>query len=183
MIQSFKKLIAHPENADLLVSLNSQQANINDVTDFILHVIYNRPKREKTPGDRRYAMLFVGKGKKKKFASTKSLPPDQKSLDMKIMRADLISHSWANCLDPHYEQFDPCSYGWKFEDELLQPLWYHGYSLPTVTEIEEQLHVNSEEYRNPDHDGIGYDSDTSEDGENSCYNITSEEDNSSDSGY
>ena len=141
-IQSFKKLIAHPENADLLVSLNSQQANINDVMDFILHATYNRPKREKTPEDSRYAMLFVGKGKKKKFASTKSLPPDQKSLDMKIMRVNLISHSWANCLDPHYEQLDPCSYGWKFEDEVLQPLWYHGYSLPTVTEIEEQLHVN-----------------------------------------
>ena len=99
------------------------------------------------------------------------------------MRVNLISHSWANCLDPHYEQIDPCSYGWKFEDELLQPLWYHGYSLPTVTEIEEQLHVNSEENRNPDRNGIGYDSDMSEDSENSCYNITSEEDNSSDSDY
>ena len=64
----------------------------------MLHAIYNRPKREKSPGDTRYAMLYIGKDEKKKFAPTKSLPPDQKSLTMKILRAHLVSHSWINCL-------------------------------------------------------------------------------------
>ena len=62
-----KKMKDNPQTMSLLSSLESSEIIMNDVTDFILHVIYNRPKKEKTPGDSRYAMLFTGKGKKRKF--------------------------------------------------------------------------------------------------------------------
>ena len=42
------------------------------------------------------------KRQKNPFSPTKSLPPDQKSLTMKILRAHLVSHSWVNCLDCNY---------------------------------------------------------------------------------
>ena len=109
--------------------MNTDHVDLKKVTYFVLHVIYNRPKREKSPGDRRYAMLYAGKGKKK-FAPTKSLPPDQKSLTMKILRAHLVSHSWVNCLDCNYQSLDPPSNGWIFVNGALQPLWYEGASLP-----------------------------------------------------
>ena len=46
-------------------SMNTDHVDIEKVTYFVLQVIYNRPKREKAPGDSRYAMLYVGKGEKK----------------------------------------------------------------------------------------------------------------------
>ena len=68
--------------------MNIDHVVMEKVTYF---VIYNRTKREKSPGDSRYAMLYVRKDENKKtFASKKSLPPDQKSLTMKILRAHLV---------------------------------------------------------------------------------------------
>ena len=101
----------------------------------MLHVIYNRPKREKSPGNLRYAMRYVGKDEKKKFASTKSLPPYQNSLTMKILQAHLVSHRWINCLDCNYQSLDPLSNGLIFVDGALQPLWYEGASLPSEEQI------------------------------------------------
>ena len=46
-------------------SMNIDHVNIKKVTHFVLYVIYNRPKGAKSPGDSRYAMLYVGKGEKK----------------------------------------------------------------------------------------------------------------------
>ena len=69
-------MLARPETIQLLESLKNENANISHVVEFILHIIYNRPKIEKTPGGTRYKMLFVGKGNKKKFASTKAIPSD-----------------------------------------------------------------------------------------------------------
>ena len=46
--------------------------------------------REKSPMESRYAMLFVTKGKKKKFVETKLLPPEEVSLHMKILRANFV---------------------------------------------------------------------------------------------
>ena len=73
-------------------SMNTDYDDVEKVTYFVLHVIYNCPKRETSPGD-------IEKAKKRKFAPTKPLQPDQKSLTMKILRAHLVSHSWVNCLD------------------------------------------------------------------------------------
>ena len=50
---------------DLLSSMNTDHADIEKVMYFMLHAIYNRPKRDKSPGDSRYAMLYVGKDEKK----------------------------------------------------------------------------------------------------------------------
>ena len=64
-ISSFKKLLSKLESMDLMSSMNTDHVDIEKVTYFVLHAIYNRPKREKSPGDSRYAMLYVGKDKKK----------------------------------------------------------------------------------------------------------------------
>ena len=64
-ISSFKKLLSKPESMDLMSSMNTDHADIEKVTYFLLHVIYNRTKREKSPGDSRYAMLDVGNGENK----------------------------------------------------------------------------------------------------------------------
>ena len=45
--------------------MNTDHVGIENVTYFVLHVIYNRPKREQPPRDR-YEMLYVGKGEKKR---------------------------------------------------------------------------------------------------------------------
>ena len=49
-------------------SMNTNHADIEKVTHFVLHIIYSRPKQEKSP-------------------------PDQKSLAMKILRAHLVNSS------------------------------------------------------------------------------------------
>ena len=59
-------------------------------------------------GDSRYAMLFVKRGNKKVFASTKTFIPDVDSLTMKIKRANLVAHSWINCLNSEYEGLTHC---------------------------------------------------------------------------
>ena len=64
-ISSFKKL-SKLESMDLMSSMNADHVDLEKVTQFVLRVIYYRPKREKPLGDmRRYAMLYVGKGEKK----------------------------------------------------------------------------------------------------------------------
>ena len=45
---------------------------------------------------------------------------------MKIVRANLVSHTWVNCLDCTYQSLDPLSNGWIFADNALQPVWYDG---------------------------------------------------------
>ena len=138
-MMSFKKIMNCPSYGNLLSSPSTDQANIPDVMDFIIHVIYNRPNRDKSPGDSGYAMLFVGKGTKRKFASTKSLIPDAKSLKMKILRSNLVSHGWVNCLNPTYEGLDPLKYGWKIENDILRPLWFDGAPLPSKKELNENV--------------------------------------------
>ena len=119
-------------------SINTDHVDMEKVTYFVLHVIYNRQKREKSPRDLKA---------KKKFAPTKSLRPDQKSLTMKILRAHLVSHSWVNCqsfdLVSHSwvncQSFDPLSNGWIFVDGALQPRWYEGASLLSEEQIQNYL--------------------------------------------
>ena len=99
-INSFKKLLSKPESNE---SMNTDHVDIEKVMYFVLHVIYNRPKRGKSPRKIAMRCCMLEKAKKKKFAPTKSRPPDQKSLIMKILRAHLVSHSWVNCLDCNYQ--------------------------------------------------------------------------------
>ena len=56
-VQSFKRMVAVPSSVSLLSSM-SKNVDIPAVIKFILQIIYNRPKTEKTPGETRYRMLF-----------------------------------------------------------------------------------------------------------------------------
>ena len=126
----------NPQTVSLLSSLESSELILNDVTNFILHVIYNRPKKEKTPGDSRYAMLFTGQGKKRKFTPwSMRLPPDSKLLKCHIQRVNLIVHGMVNCLNGSYDQLDPLKYGWELENYIPVPIWYEGTALPTTEEL------------------------------------------------
>ena len=50
-IKAFKKMLKTPNSHKLLLSLLSGQPNIDEVTDFVLHIVYNRPLKEKSPGE------------------------------------------------------------------------------------------------------------------------------------
>ena len=39
-----------PSKADLLHSLQTENAIVSEVIDFVIHIIYNRPIHERTPG-------------------------------------------------------------------------------------------------------------------------------------
>ena len=55
-------------------------------------------------------------------------------LTMKILRADLVSDSWVNCLDCNYQSLDPLSSDCIFVDGALQPLW-HCYLVKSKLKI------------------------------------------------
>ena len=131
----------NPDTMILLSSLDS--TDVDKVIDLTLRVIYNRPKKEKTPGDSRYAMLFSGKGKKRKFTPFKRLPPDEKSLKFAIHRVNCVVHAMVNCLTQSYESLDVLQYGWKLADVVLVPVWYEGDALPSNEELS-QVPLNEE---------------------------------------
>ena len=120
---------------NLLKSLAAQDVNTSEVTAFILQIVYNRTKKEKTPGESRYNMLLTRKAKSKTYPSSKCIPPDQKSLNMKILRANYVTHCMVHCLVNDYIPLDPSEYGWKSENGSWSPVWYEGNALPDVREI------------------------------------------------
>ena len=110
-------------------------------------------------------MLFVKKGTKKVFAQTKQLPPDKRSLHMKILRANCISYGWENCLNQHFEIPNPLKYGWKICDGKLEPNWFKSPALPSYEEInQEQNNLDSLPDLNQDRDTSTLDSDEETDG-------------------
>ena len=44
-------MLSKPESMDLMSSINTVHVDIDKVTHFVLHVIYNSPKREMSPRD------------------------------------------------------------------------------------------------------------------------------------
>ena len=134
-INSFKKLLAKSESMDSMSSMNTDHVDIEKVTHFVLHVI-----------NKNHLEMYVGKGEKK-CAPTKSLPPDQKSLTMKILPAHLGSHSWVNCLYCNYQSLDLLSNGWIFVDGALQPFWYERALLASEGQIQSYLREKSEVLR------------------------------------
>ena len=98
-INSFKKLLSKPESNE---SMKTDHADIEKVMYFVLHVILI-VRNEKNHLEKSLCDAVCWKKQKKKFTPTKSLPPDQKSLTMKILRAHSVSHSWVNCLDCNYQ--------------------------------------------------------------------------------
>ena len=87
----FNVMMSKLQSHKLLFSLYTPNFVFEDIIDF---VIYNRPKKEKNLIDSRYAMIYVGKGKNRKFASTKKLPPDEKSLLQKCKRTHFTTIVW-----------------------------------------------------------------------------------------
>ena len=57
--------------------------------------------------------LPVRQREEKKFASTKALPPDSKSLTNKILRANFVTDININCLEPHFVPPAPTNYAWE----------------------------------------------------------------------
>ena len=131
-------MLTQPSAINLLSSLATVRVDVAQIIDFVLLIVYNRPKREKTPGESRYAMLFVKKGKKKVFFQTKQQPPDERSLRMKILRANYISYGWENCLNQHFEILNPLEYEWKICDGKLEPNWFEGPALPFFEELNQK---------------------------------------------
>ena len=56
-IKAFKKMSETPKSPKLLLSLLSDQPKIEEVTNFVLHIGYNRPHKEKSLGESRFNML------------------------------------------------------------------------------------------------------------------------------
>ena len=76
-------------------------------------------------------MLFVKRGKNNVLVQTKQLPPDEKSLHMKILRANYISYGSESCLNQHFEIAYLLEYGWKTCDGKLEPNCFEGPVLPS----------------------------------------------------
>ena len=75
-IQSFRKMIKTSNSHKHLLTMLSGVPNISEVTRFVLQIIYNRPLKEKSPGESRYNMLTSKKQSNKKYPTSKALPPD-----------------------------------------------------------------------------------------------------------
>ena len=99
-----------PELTALIQFLKVPNTNFLEVTDFVFHVTYNQPSNEKAPCDSRYPMLFFKK-KNKIFSNIMSLLPDQRSLNMKILRASFAGYSMPSVMQPVYQALNPLGYG------------------------------------------------------------------------
>ena len=104
-------MIAHPESCSLYKSLNHPNANMGEVIEFVLWIIFNSPKSEKALGDAQYNMLFIKSKDKKKLASTKCQPPDEISPAPKMKRDNYITISYTSCLNPIFVSPPATDYG------------------------------------------------------------------------
>ena len=72
------------------------------------------------------------KRKEEKIRQDYLLPPDEQLLRMKILTANFVSYSWANCLNQHFEILSPIDYGWEISKVKLEPNWFVGSALPSI---------------------------------------------------
>ena len=100
----------------------------------------------KNLGDFHYAMLFIKMGKNEIFNNIKSPPPDQHSLNMKILRASFVGYTMSSCMQPIYQALDLLEYGWQLLDGVHFPVQYSSLQLPTQDEISHHQETN---YENP----------------------------------
>ena len=82
-------MLETPRSYKLLLILLSGQPNIEEVTNFVIHIVYNRPYKVKSLGESRYHILKAkrktSEKKEKKYNTRNDLPPDQRSLKMKTL--------------------------------------------------------------------------------------------------
>ena len=116
------------------MSLLSGEPNIEEVTNFVLHIVYNRLHREKSLRESRYNLLKTkrksNRKKEMKYNTSKDLPPDQSLLKMKIVQASFVTHCMSNCLNSRYVPLDPSLFGWKFVKNRWELIWFEANSLP-----------------------------------------------------
>ena len=103
-----------------IISTTNNKINIvsskNAITAQVIHLVYNKTKREKSPGGSRYAMLFVTKWKKKKFAETKL------SVHMKMLRANFLSCCGSNCVNQYFQILNLVDYGRKVPEGKVETI-------------------------------------------------------------
>lgn len=121
----------------LLKSLGTNDVDNNDIIDFIIHTVYNRPEKEKTPANARMATIKVGK--KGKYRSTNLVLPDISSLLMKIKRSNLVTYDWKNCLNTLHRPLVPSDNGWREVDGELVTIWFEGDQLPSDDEYDKHI--------------------------------------------
>ena len=87
-IQIFKKMMITSNSHLLLQPMLTETPVIADVVEFILKIVYNRPKKEKTLGESRYIMM-TSKMKRKDgkitYPSSKNLATGEASMKMKVL--------------------------------------------------------------------------------------------------
>ena len=66
------------------------------------------------------------------------MPPDEQSLHMKILRANLVSWSGANCVNQHFEILNLVDYGWKVAEGKLEPNWFEESALSSIEDIDKE---------------------------------------------
>ena len=90
-------------------------------------------------------MLVKKKRNCNSFPSSKVLPTDQKSLDMKNLRTSFVSECTASFLDLTYIPPDPSLYSWELVDSKWVTMGYGGNPLPIFDEINSNFQEESEE--------------------------------------
>ena len=132
-------MVAAPSSVSVLSSMKSENVDIPVVIKFIIQIIYNRPKTEKTPGENCYQMLSKQKGNKKgnkkKFLPTKSFPPDQSSLKIKTLHCTFVLHTMVSCLNRHHLPLNPATYGWQKDDGFWVPVSFDGNAFPSAEKL------------------------------------------------
>ena len=125
-------MLKTPSSYQLLSSMATEIVNMNEVTRYILKLIYNRPEKELSPGESRYNMLLKRKASSKTFPSSEAFPPDEKSVYMKVLRATYVAYCTVNCLNNEYVPLNPSKFGWALVDDNWKPVWFEGNALPEV---------------------------------------------------
>ena len=67
---------------------------------------------------------------KLKGADPSLLPPSKPVLHQKLLRSNLVAHTWKNAHRPVACEMNPSELGWTLDDGKYKPLWYAGPQLP-----------------------------------------------------
>ena len=124
-IQVFKKMLTTNNSHLLLQLMLTETLVIADVMEFVLRIVFNRPKKEKPLGESRCIMMTSKMKKmdgKITYPSSKNLPPDEALMKMKILQGTYVSIIMSSCLNPTFVPPDPSLYGWKSVDGSWKPV-------------------------------------------------------------
>ncbi len=134
-MRPFQRLEANPEHVMALQSLTTEEVDIPGITSFVCS-LYGY-KTSNIIEARYNAVICMSAGKKGdllarlKKINCASLPPCAKTLLNHIKRAQYVARMWkrANETNPTGD-VDPTDYGWKLNQNCLEPDWFPGSSVP-----------------------------------------------------